>query len=128
MICSNPDKTVLRGDNFMICAGMLAEYYEKIGGSVEYYGKPYSEIYNYCFQHLSEFDKKKVLFIGDSLDNDIKGANIQKCDSLLITNGIHRDINKSNDNKIDRIKMTKLLKGKNIFPNYASFNLCYINK
>ena len=31
MICSNPDKTVIRGDNFMICAGMLAEYYENIG-------------------------------------------------------------------------------------------------
>ena len=128
MICSNPDKTVIRGDNFMICAGMLAEYYENIGGSVEYYGKPYSEIYNYCFQHLSDFDKKKVLFIGDSLDNDIKGANIQKCDSLLITNGIHRDINKTNDNEIDKIKMIELLKGKKIFPNYASFNFCYIDK
>ena len=29
MICSNPDKTVIRGKNFMICAGLLAEYYEK---------------------------------------------------------------------------------------------------
>ena len=25
MICSNPDKTVVRGDKFMICAGLLAE-------------------------------------------------------------------------------------------------------
>ena len=39
MICSNPDKTVIRGKNFMICAGLLAEYYEKIGGKVIYYGK-----------------------------------------------------------------------------------------
>ena len=38
MICSNPDKTVIRGKNFMICAGLLAEYYEKIGGKVIYYG------------------------------------------------------------------------------------------
>ena len=34
MICSNPDKTVIRGKNFMICAGLLAEYYEKIGGKL----------------------------------------------------------------------------------------------
>ena len=56
MICSNPDKTVVRGENFMICAGLLAEYYEKIGGKVEYFGKPYEQIYKYCFNF---FKKKK---------------------------------------------------------------------
>ena len=55
MICSNPDKTVVRGENFMICAGLLAEYYEKIGGKVEYYGKPFKQIYEYCFNF---FEKK----------------------------------------------------------------------
>ena len=48
MICSNPDKKVIRGEKFMICAGLLAEYYESIGGKVIYYGKPFSEIYNFC--------------------------------------------------------------------------------
>ena len=128
MICSNPDKTVIRGNNFMICAGMLAEYYENIGGNVEYYGKPYSEIYNYCFQHLNNFDKRKVLFVGDSLDNDIKGANIQKCDSLLVTNGIHREINNLNNSEIDENKMRRLLKKKRIYPNFVSLKLCYIEK
>ena len=47
MICSNPDKTVVRGDKFMICAGLLAEYYETIGGKVEYFGKPFPEIYKF---------------------------------------------------------------------------------
>ena len=45
MICSNPDKLVVRGEKFMICAGLLAEFYEKIGGKVEYFGKPFKEIY-----------------------------------------------------------------------------------
>ena len=40
----------------MICAGLLAEYYEKIGGKVEYFGKPYEQIYKYCFN----FFKKKI--------------------------------------------------------------------
>ena len=128
MICSNPDKTVIRGNKFMICAGALAEYYEEIGGKVEYYGKPYSEIYNYCFQHLNNFDKKKILFVGDSLDNDIKGANIQKCDSLLVTNGIHREINKSNNEEIDELKMNNLLKMKKIYPNLAINKFCFEEK
>ena len=29
----------------MICAGLLAEYYEKIGGKVKYFGKPHKNIY-----------------------------------------------------------------------------------
>ncbi len=115
MICSNPDKTVVRGENFMICAGLLAEYYEKIGGKVEYYGKPYKEIYEHCFNF---FEKKntRVLAIGDSLENDIKGANALNFDSLLITDGIHREVNNNND--VDKQKLDGLIKTKNIFPDF----------
>ena len=83
MICSNPDKVVVRGEKFMICAGLLAEYYQKIGGRVEYYGKPYDEIYNFCFERIRK--KKRILVIGDSLENDIRGENNQNLDYLLIT-------------------------------------------
>ena len=109
MICSNPDKTVVRGNKFMICAGLLAEYYEKIGGKVEYYGKPFSEIYEFTFSKLKN-PKVRILVIGDSLDNDIKGANMQEIDSLLITSGIHRSVN--NDNGIDKAKLNDLIKKK----------------
>ena len=115
MICSNPDKTVVRGEDFWICAGLLAEYYEKIGGEVEYYGKPFKQIYEFCFNF---FDKKnkKILVIGDSLENDIKGANNLKIDSLLITDGIHREVNINND--VDKQKLDGLIKSKNIFPDF----------
>ena len=83
MICSNPDKIVVRGEKFMICAGLLAEFYEKIGGKVEYFGKPYEEIYKYCFKFIDQ-KKPRVLVIGDSLENDIKGANNLKFESVLI--------------------------------------------
>lgn len=115
MICSNPDKIVIRGKNFMICAGLLAEFYEKIGGRVEYYGKPYNQIYQFCYEKIKK-KNPKILIIGDSLDNDIKGANLQKIDSLLITDGIHREVNKNN--KIDKDKLDDLIKKKNVIPNF----------
>ena len=120
MICSNPDRTVVRGDRFMICAGTLADYYEKIGGSVEYYGKPFKQIYEFCFKIL---DTKKVLVIGDSLENDIAGANNQNLDSILITSGIHREVN--NESGIDIKKLDDLMEKKKIFPRYFMKVLSY---
>ena len=115
MICSNPDKTVIRGKNFMICAGLLAEYYEKIGGKVLYYGKPHSNIYEFCYKLIE--GENKILVIGDSLENDIKGANLQKLDSVLITDGIHREVNNNKD--IDKEKLDDLIKKKNIKPKFV---------
>ena len=115
MICSNPDKTVIRGKNFMICAGLLAEYYEKIGGKVIYYGKPHNNIYEFCYKLIEA--ENKILVVGDSLENDIKGANLQKLDSVLITDGIHREVNNNKD--IDKEKLGDLIKKKNIKPMFA---------
>jgi HAD superfamily hydrolase (TIGR01459 family) len=122
MICSNPDKTVIRGDRFMICAGLLAEYYENIGGEVKYYGKPYSEIYEFCYSKIRD-KSRKILVIGDSLDNDIKGANLQDLDSLLIVDGIHREVN--NDNGIDKEKLNDLIIKKKISPTYYMKKLIF---
>ncbi len=116
MICSNPDKHVIRGDKFMICAGLLAEYYELVGGKVIYYGKPFSEIYNYCFKKIQKRNNKKILIIGDSLENDIRGAINQNLDSLLVTDGIHREVN--NDSSIDKEKLNDLIRKKKINPSY----------
>ena len=41
-----------------------------------------------CFRSQS---KKKVFSIGDNLNTDIKGANLLNYDSLLISNGIHKN-------------------------------------
>ena len=56
------------------------------------------------------------MVIGDSLENDIKGANNPNFDSLLITDGIHREVNINND--VDKQKLDGLIKSKNIFPNF----------
>ena len=87
MICTNPDLIVDRGDIRELCAGSVAMVFEKMGGEVVYFGKPYPEVYNQSIDNKN----KKILSIGDNLNTDIKGANLLNYDSLLISNGIHKD-------------------------------------
>ena len=86
MICTNPDLIVDRGEEREYCAGSVAKSFEEIKGEVIYFGKPHPPVYNLSTNIIN----KKVLCIGDNLNTDIKGANIQNFDSLLITNGIHK--------------------------------------
>ena len=88
MICTNPDLVVDRGEVREFCAGTVAKIFEKLGGEVKYFGKPYPEVYKKAFNNLKG---KKVICIGDNLNTDIKGANMQNFDSLLINNGIHKN-------------------------------------
>ena len=87
MICTNPDLIVDRGNVRELCAGSVAMVFEKLGGEVVYFGKPYPEVYNQSIENKN----KKILSIGDNLNTDIKGANLLNYDSLIISNGIHKD-------------------------------------
>ena len=87
MICTNPDLIVDRGNVREFCAGSVAMVFEKMGGEVIYFGKPYPEVYNLSIDNKN----KKILSIGDNLNTDIKGANLLNYDSLLISNGIHKN-------------------------------------
>ena len=79
MICTNPD--------LIVDTGSVAMVFEKLGGKVIYFGKPYAEVYNLSIENKN----KRVLSIGDNLNTDIKGANLLNYDSLLISNGIHKN-------------------------------------
>ena len=92
MICTNPDLIVDRGNEREYCAGSVAK------GEVIYFGNPYPPVYNLS----SDTENKKVLCIGDNLNTDIKGANIQNYDSLLITSGIHKQ-------EISKIKLNNVI-------------------
>ena len=87
MICTNPDLIVDRGDKRELCAGSVALVFEKMGGEVIYFGKPFPEVYNQSIDNK----EKRVLSIGDNLNTDIKGANLLNYDSLLISNGVHKN-------------------------------------
>jgi len=92
MICTNPDLIVDRGNKRELCAGSVAMVFEKMGGKVIYFGKPYPEVYNQSTNNKN----KKILCIGDNLNTDIKGANLLNYDSLLISNGVHKEEIKKN--------------------------------
>ena len=87
MICTNPDLIVDRGSKRELCAGSVALIFEKMGGEVVYFGKPYPEVYNQSIDNKN----KKILSIGDNLNTDIKGANLLNYDTLIISNGIHKN-------------------------------------
>ena len=96
MVCTNPDLIVDRGDVTEYCAGSVAKVFEEIGGKVKYFGKPYPLVYEKSINNKS----KSVLCIGDNLNTDIRGANLQNFNSLFILNGIHK-----NENQNELIKL-----------------------
>ena len=112
MICTNPDLIVDRGSNRELCAGSVAMVFEKMGGEVVYFGKPYPEVYNQSFDNRN----KKILSIGDNLNTDIKGANLLNFDSLLISNGIHK-------NEIEKNGIQKTSKSYEAICNYVQSEL-----
>ena len=97
LICTNPDLTVHRGKKEEYCAGSIAQIFESLGGIAVYFGKPYKEIYKMCFN-----SKEKVLAIGDNFKTDIKGANNLNIDSIFISNGVHRNEFK-NENELQKL-------------------------
>lgn len=89
--CINPDLYVHKKNGHShICAGAIAQKYQELGGKVEFYGKPFQGVYDEVIDEF-EFSKKEILCIGDSLETDIKGANMAGLDSVFISSGMHRN-------------------------------------
>ena len=89
MVCANPDLVVVHNGKPALCAGALAEEYQRLGGRVRWHGKPYPSVYDSCLRLLGIGDKRRILAIGDSLRTDIAGAARAGIDSLFIVGGIH---------------------------------------
>jgi HAD superfamily hydrolase (TIGR01459 family) len=87
MVCANPDLEVVRDGKRIICAGLLAEYYESQGGRVIQRGKPDPAIYTPTLALLGT-EKSRTLAIGDSLRTDITGAKAAGIDACWILSGI----------------------------------------
>ena len=112
MVCTNPDLIVDRGNARELCAGSVAMVFEKMGGEVIYFGKPYPEVYNQSTNNKG----KKILSIGDNLNTDIKGANLLNYDTLIISNGIHK-------NEIKEMGIEKTSKSYEAICNYIQTEL-----
>ena len=93
-ICANPDIVVDVGDKTQFCAGAIAREYTQIGGKTLIAGKPHHPIYDLAIQEAEklsgkDFDRNKILAIGDGMPTDIKGARDYGLDALYISAGIH---------------------------------------
>ena len=91
LLCANPDLVVDVGENREMCAGSLASMYEQMGGRVIYFGKPHKNIYQEVYSFLnraSELEAESILCIGDGINTDIRGANNERLDSLLVVGGL----------------------------------------
>ena len=89
MICVNPDLIVIKQSGHeMLCAGILAQEYKRMGGEVIYFGKPYKPVYDQVFKSFAANNIDKIIAIGDGIETDILGANDNNIDSALVPGGI----------------------------------------
>ena len=89
MHCLNPDRVVIHGDVAQPCAGAIADDYEKLGGDVTWYGKPFAPIYRHALELAGSPPPDAVLAIGDGLHTDILGAARMGFDAVFVAGGIH---------------------------------------
>lgn len=93
MICANPDLTVERGGKLIYCAGAIAAAYEKLGGAVQYAGKPFAPIYDMALAAVANMksaavERDDVLAIGDGISTDIKGAASAGIASIYVASSV----------------------------------------
>ncbi len=88
MVCANPDFIIVRDGTEILCAGVLAEAYAKMGGEFRWRGKPSPEVYGPALAMLG-VEPSRVLAVGDALRTDIAGAAGVGLDSLWVLDGIH---------------------------------------
>lgn len=88
--CLNPDRVVIYGGDPVPCAGALADAYERLGGQVCWYGKPYAAIYRHALRLAGDPPPETVLAVGDGLQTDMLGAARMGFDAVFVSGGIHR--------------------------------------
>lgn len=89
-ICANPDLVAIRSGIRGACAGTVAAEYQKLGGTVRYFGKPFPEIYEMALDLLPGTPRSRVLCVGDALHTDVGGARNVGLDCLFVSGGIHQ--------------------------------------
>ena len=95
-VCANPDLVVDVGGRLYLCAGAIADLYEKLGGEVYWAGKPHLPAYGSAHVFAEKIrgasiPKDRILGIGDAVRTDLKAAENFGVDALFIAGGIHRE-------------------------------------
>jgi HAD superfamily hydrolase (TIGR01459 family) len=95
-VCANPDLVVDVGGRQYLCAGAIADLYERMDGEVFWAGKPHANAYDAARKAAEALrgqavPRERIIAIGDSLRTDLKGAEAAGIDALFVATGIHRD-------------------------------------
>lgn len=88
LLCANPDIVVDMGETRIYCAGALAEFYEELGGTSLYFGKPHSPVYERAKRLMGLDDASRILVVGDGIKTDVMGAQQEGLDCLFVTGGL----------------------------------------
>jgi HAD superfamily hydrolase (TIGR01459 family) len=89
MLCVNPDRHVMVGEQRVICAGSLADLYVALGGPpATEIGKPDPAAYPPVLEALGIADRKRVVAIGDSPHTDLAGAQAAGLDAVWALTGL----------------------------------------
>jgi len=88
MICVNPDRFVMVGDDRLFCAGALADLYRELGGgAVLEIGKPDAMVYRPVMVQLGT-PRERTVAIGDSPHTDLAGARAAGLDAIWALTGL----------------------------------------
>ncbi|MDR3187334.1 MAG: HAD hydrolase-like protein [Holosporaceae bacterium] len=93
----------------IVTQGCIGAYYEKLGGKVVYFGKPFREIFEYAKTMTGGLPDEKIAMIGDTPWTDIVGANAAGISSIMVLTGIPTEFfdrmprSMTIDEKLDRL-------------------------
>lgn len=122
LICVGNDTSTYSDGEIVLGAGALAEQYAVLGGKIITLGKPDAKLFAYAIDGLPNIKKEKIVVIGDSVQTDIKGAQLLGVNSILISKGVH--VNFLGEGYIPDVTKTRELSSNfDVTPDYVISNL-----
>jgi len=91
-ICVNPDLTMIRDGQMVAAPGAIAKVYEKLGGRVDFVGKPHAAFFRHALAVAATDVEVRAVMIGDSPEHDVCGASAMGLSTLLVRTGIHQSL------------------------------------
>jgi HAD superfamily hydrolase (TIGR01459 family) len=88
MLCANPDLVMFGAKGLIPAPGALAAFYQSLGGTATFVGKPHAAIFAAALERLENPDPQRVLVVGDSIAHDIAGGRAAGMLTLLIRSGV----------------------------------------
>ena len=91
MLCANPDLVMFGARGLIPAPGALAAFYQSLGGTVKFVGKPHGPIFAAALERLGHPKPERVLVAGDSIDHDVAGGRAARMLTALVRSGVHRE-------------------------------------